>query len=119
MFHFAVTRGINSRTRTLGHRRRWIPNVADRVRALLETLGPGPPERLAALDHFHVRGADATAEALACRWGWRGRFEIEAERTARPPTSLLGAKDNSDADARRLPEWTHFLASDSHRFVLS
>jgi sarcosine/dimethylglycine N-methyltransferase len=39
-------------------------NVADRVRALLETLGPGrvPPERLAALDHFHVRGADATAE---------------------------------------------------------
>lgn len=39
-------------------------NVADRVRALLETLGPGrvPPERLAALDHFHVRGAEATAE---------------------------------------------------------
>ena len=39
-------------------------NVADRVRALLETLGPGrvPPERLAALDHFHVRGADATAD---------------------------------------------------------
>jgi sarcosine/dimethylglycine N-methyltransferase len=40
------------------------PNVADRVRGLLETLGPGriPPERLAALDHFHVRGAEATAE---------------------------------------------------------
>jgi sarcosine/dimethylglycine N-methyltransferase len=39
-------------------------NVAGRVRALLETLGPGKvsPERLAALDHFHVRGADATAE---------------------------------------------------------
>jgi sarcosine/dimethylglycine N-methyltransferase len=39
-------------------------NVADRVRALLETLGPGriPAERLAALDHFHVRGADATTE---------------------------------------------------------
>jgi SAM-dependent methyltransferase len=39
-------------------------NVANRVRALLETLGPGriPPERLAALDHFHVRGAEATAE---------------------------------------------------------
>jgi len=39
-------------------------NVADRVRSLLETLGPGrvPLERLAALDHFHVRGADATAE---------------------------------------------------------
>ena len=39
-------------------------NVADRVRALLETLGPGQvsPEQLAALDHFHVRGADATAE---------------------------------------------------------
>jgi hypothetical protein len=39
-------------------------NVADRVRALLETLGSGwvPSERLAALDHFHVRGADATAE---------------------------------------------------------
>ena len=39
-------------------------NVTDRVRALLETLGPGPiaPERLATLDHFHVRGAEATAE---------------------------------------------------------
>jgi sarcosine/dimethylglycine N-methyltransferase len=39
-------------------------SVAVRVRTLLETLGPGrvPPERLAALDHFHVRGADATAE---------------------------------------------------------
>jgi sarcosine/dimethylglycine N-methyltransferase len=39
-------------------------NAAERVRTLLETLGPGrvPPERLAALDHFHVRGADATAE---------------------------------------------------------
>jgi sarcosine/dimethylglycine N-methyltransferase len=38
--------------------------VVDRVRALLETLGPGPiaPDRLAALDHFHVRGAEATAE---------------------------------------------------------
>lgn len=39
-------------------------NVADRVRALLGTLGPGlvSPERLAALDHFHVRGAEATAD---------------------------------------------------------
>ena len=39
-------------------------SVADRVRAVLETLGPGPiaPGRLAALDHFHVRGAEATAE---------------------------------------------------------
>ena len=39
-------------------------NLADRVRALLETMGPGriPSERLAALDHFHVRGAEATAE---------------------------------------------------------
>src|SRR5271167_3497044 len=38
--------------------------VADRVRAMLDTLGPGPiaPERLAGLDHFHVRGAEATAE---------------------------------------------------------
>jgi sarcosine/dimethylglycine N-methyltransferase len=38
--------------------------VADRVRALLETFDPGPisPERLAGLDHFHVRGAEATAE---------------------------------------------------------
>jgi ubiquinone/menaquinone biosynthesis C-methylase UbiE len=38
--------------------------VADRVRALLGTLGPDGVslERLAALDHFHVRGADATAE---------------------------------------------------------
>jgi sarcosine/dimethylglycine N-methyltransferase len=50
-------------------------NVADRVRALLETLGPGhiPPERLAALDHFHVRGAEATAELAslaAVQSGW-------------------------------------------------
>jgi hypothetical protein len=39
-------------------------NVAGRVRALLETLGPGriSPEHLAALDHFHARGAEATAE---------------------------------------------------------
>jgi sarcosine/dimethylglycine N-methyltransferase len=39
-------------------------NVVGRVRALLETLGDGrvSPERLAALDHFHVRGADASAE---------------------------------------------------------
>ena len=39
-------------------------NLAGRVRALLETFGPGPvpAERLAALDHFHVRGADATAD---------------------------------------------------------
>jgi len=39
-------------------------NVVDRVRDLLETLGSGriAPERLAALDHFHVRGAEATAE---------------------------------------------------------
>ena len=39
-------------------------NVADRVRVSLETLGPGqiPPERLSALDHFDVRGAETTAE---------------------------------------------------------
>jgi sarcosine/dimethylglycine N-methyltransferase len=39
-------------------------DVAGRVREMLDTLGPGriPPERLAALDHFHVRGADATAD---------------------------------------------------------
>jgi sarcosine/dimethylglycine N-methyltransferase len=39
-------------------------NITGRVRALLETWGPGKvsPERLAALDHFHVRGAEATAE---------------------------------------------------------
>lgn len=39
-------------------------NVADRVRTLLEMLDPGviSPERLAALDRFHVRGAEATAE---------------------------------------------------------
>ncbi|HEV2417497.1 MAG TPA: hypothetical protein VGX94_06820 [Terriglobia bacterium] len=39
-------------------------NVADRARALLETLDPCviSPERLTALDHFHVRGAEATAE---------------------------------------------------------
>ncbi|MDE3180976.1 MAG: hypothetical protein KGM47_15120 [Acidobacteriota bacterium] len=36
-------------------------NVAGRMQALLEILGPGliSPERLAALDHLHVRGADA------------------------------------------------------------
>ena len=34
------------------------------MRAFLETVSPGrvPPERLAGLDHFHVRGAEATAE---------------------------------------------------------
>lgn len=39
-------------------------DVAERVRAALEALGPGQiaPERLAGLDHFHVRGAEATAE---------------------------------------------------------
>ena len=39
-------------------------NLATRVRTLLETFGPGPipPERLAAFDHFHVRGAEATAD---------------------------------------------------------
>ena len=52
-------------------------NVARRVRALLETLGPGrlPPERLAALDHFHVRGAEATAE-LAMLAGVQAGWEV-------------------------------------------
>jgi sarcosine/dimethylglycine N-methyltransferase len=51
-------------------------NVAGRVRALLETLGPGriSPEHLAALDHFHVRGAEATAELAklaGVQAGWK------------------------------------------------
>ncbi len=39
-------------------------DLVARVRAALADLGPGPvpPERLAAFDHFHVRGAEATAE---------------------------------------------------------
>jgi len=39
-------------------------DVAGRVREMLGTMGPGriPAERLAAFDHFHVRGAEATAE---------------------------------------------------------
>jgi ubiquinone/menaquinone biosynthesis C-methylase UbiE len=41
--------------------------VADRVRQMLEALGPGQisPDRLSAVDHFHVRGADATADLAA------------------------------------------------------
>ena len=51
-------------------------NLAGRVRALLETLGPGriSPEHLAALDHFHVRGAEATAELAklaGVQAGWK------------------------------------------------
>jgi sarcosine/dimethylglycine N-methyltransferase len=51
-------------------------NAAGRVRALLETLGPGriSPEHLAALDHFHVRGAEATAELAklaGVQAGWK------------------------------------------------
>jgi ubiquinone/menaquinone biosynthesis C-methylase UbiE len=51
-------------------------NIGDRVRAFLETLGPGrvPLERLAALDHFHVRGAEATAELaklVGVNAGWK------------------------------------------------
>jgi sarcosine/dimethylglycine N-methyltransferase len=39
-------------------------SLVDRVRVVLDTFGPGPipPERLAAVDHFHVRGPAATAE---------------------------------------------------------
>jgi sarcosine/dimethylglycine N-methyltransferase len=51
-------------------------SLAGRLRALLETLGPEPTslERLAALDHFHVRGAEATAELAklaGVQAGWR------------------------------------------------
>lgn len=56
-------------------------NVADGVRALLETLGPGlvSPQPLAALGHFHVRGADATDE-MAKLAGVPGRLDGTGRR---------------------------------------
>jgi ubiquinone/menaquinone biosynthesis C-methylase UbiE len=50
-------------------------SVVDRVRSALDALDPGPiaPEQLAAMDHFHVRGAQATAELaelVGVQAGW-------------------------------------------------
>jgi sarcosine/dimethylglycine N-methyltransferase len=51
-------------------------SVTERVRALLSTFGPDgrTSDRLVALDHFHVRGAEATAELASLtdiQPGWR------------------------------------------------
>ena len=67
-------------------------SVVGRVRAMLDTLGDGPlpPERLAGLDHFHVRGAEATAElanpaAVAPGDWWSSRSHSPLRSAAATP----------------------------------
>ncbi len=69
-------------------------NVAGRVRALIETLGPGPipPERLAALDHFHVRGAEATAELANLAGVQAGWTVLDAGSGIGGPSRHLAAR---------------------------
>jgi sarcosine/dimethylglycine N-methyltransferase len=75
-------------------------NVADRIRALLDTLGPGQiaPERLAALDHFHVRGAEATAELAKLAGAQAGWAVLDAGSGLGGPSRYLAANYGCHVD---------------------